>query len=190
MCIIESKTMNPTLPGRFVVPEVVASHFHFEPGSVVADFGAGTGFYLKSLSVMVGERGKVFACEIQKSLVEKLAEVARVQGLDNVTPVWCDLEEPQGIKIRDHVLDGAILVNTLFQLEDRATALDEMHRTLKRGGVLHLIDWADSFSGLGPSSQQLLSREAATDLLEEHRFMFDREFPAGEHHYGLAFRTV
>lgn len=182
--------MNPTLPGRFVVPEVVASHFHFEPGSVVADFGAGAGFYLKPLSIMVGEKGKVFACEIQKSLVEKLAEVARVQGLSNVTPVWCDLEEVQGIKIRDRVLDGAILVNTLFQIEDRTTALTEIHRTLKRGAVLHLIDWTDSFGGIGPTPQQLLTQAAATDLLEEHSFLYEREYPAGEHHYGVAFRTV
>lgn len=182
--------MNPPLLGRFVVPEVVASHFHFEPGSAVADFGAGGGFYLKSLSAQVGEKGKVFACEIQKSLVEKLADLIRVQGLANVTPVWCDLEADQGIKIRDRALDGAILVNTLFQLEDRATALTEMRRTLKPGGVLHLIDWTESFGGLGPTALQVIDKASATDLLEECRFMFDREYPAGEHHYGLAFRAV
>lgn len=182
--------MNPTLPGRFVVPEVVASHFHFEAGSVVADFGAGAGFYLKPLSVMVGEKGKIFACEIQKSLVEKLGDLARMQGLSNVTPVWCDLEAAGGIKIRDRALDGAILVNTLFQLEDRATALTEMRRTIKPGGVLHLIDWTDSFGGLGPLPKQVIDKAAATDLLEECGFLFDREYPAGDHHYGVAFRAV
>ncbi len=179
----------PTL-GQFVVPEIVASHFHFSEGAVVADFGAGAGFYLKILSDMVGPTGKVFACEIQKNLVEKLTDLVRVQHLGNVTPLWCDLEERQGIKIKDRVLDGAILINTLFQLEDRGAALREMRRTLRIGAVLHLVDWTDSFSGLGPAPEQVITKAVALDLAEEHGFLFDREYPAGEHHFGVALRAV
>lgn len=182
--------MNLPLPGRFVVPEVVSSHFHFKEGDVVADFGAGSGFYLKILSEAVGQTGKVFACEIQKSLVDKLGDIIRLQGLGNVTPLWCDLEEPQGIKIRNEVLDAAILVNTLFQLEDRHVALVEMRRTIRSGGVLHVIDWAESFGGLGPQPAQVITKEAAIDLLEAAGFIYERDYPAGDHHYGIAFRAV
>ena len=91
--------MSFTLPGRFVIPAVVATHFHLREGDQVADLGAGSGFFLKVLSEAVGPSGKVYACEIQKSLVEKLAETARVQGLFNIVPLWCDLEESRGKKI-------------------------------------------------------------------------------------------
>jgi SAM-dependent methyltransferase len=185
-----SISMDSVLPGRFVVPEIVATHFLFKTGAVVADVGAGSGFYLKILSEMVGESGRVFACEIQKNLVEKLAEVVRIQQLPNVTPLWCDLEEPQGIKIRDGVLDGAILVNTLFQIEDKDTALTEMRRIMKTGGVLHVVDWTESFGGLGPAPNQVITMAAAIDVLESHRFFFEREYPAGDHHYGVAFKAV
>jgi len=185
-----TKSMNlPTL-GRFVIPEVVATHFHLKEGDVVADFGAGSGYFLRVLSLAVGPSGKVFACEIQKNLVEKLGDLIRLQGLGNVTPLWCDLEELQGIKLREGVLDAALLVNTLFQLEDKPTAVREMRRTLRRGGVLHLIDWTESFGGLGPQPQHVVTATMATDLMEEHGFILEREYPAGDHHYGIAFRAV
>ena len=93
--------MTFSLPGKFVSPEVVASHFHLKAGDRVADFGAGSGFYLKTLSNLVGPSGKVYACEIQKPLVEKLGDFVRLNGLSNVVTLWCDLEEPNGIKIQD-----------------------------------------------------------------------------------------
>ena len=49
--------MNFVLPGRFVVPEVVSTHFHIKEGDIVADFGAGSGFFLKILSKAVGSEG-------------------------------------------------------------------------------------------------------------------------------------
>jgi tRNA A58 N-methylase Trm61 len=111
--------MNAPIGGRFVMPDVVATHFHLREGDSVADFGAGSGFFLRALSTAVGDTGKVYACEIQKALVEKLGELARLQGLGNVYPIWCDLEEPNGIKIGTNELDAAILVNTLFLIEDK-----------------------------------------------------------------------
>jgi len=179
----------PTLR-RFVVPEIVATHFHFKPGDAVADFGAGAGFYLALLSAMVGSTGRVFACEIQKGLVEKLGDIIRMQGLQVVTPLWCDLEAPGGIKLRDGVLDGGIMVNTLFQIEDKAACALEIRRVLRTGGVLQVIDWLESFGGLGPQPAQVVTKAAAADVFEAARFVLEREYPAGDHHYGLAFRAV
>jgi ubiquinone/menaquinone biosynthesis C-methylase UbiE len=182
--------MNFTLPGRFVTPDVVASHFHIHEGEKVADFGAGSGYYLKVLSGLVGQTGKVYACEIQKNLVEKLGDFARLSGLSNVLTLWCDLEEPNGIKIPDNTLDAAILVNTLFQFENKEAALTEIRRTMKPQGTLHIIDWSESFGGLGPQASDVITKDAAINLLESQRFVFEREYPAGEHHYGFTVRKV
>jgi ubiquinone/menaquinone biosynthesis C-methylase UbiE len=182
--------MNFLLPGKFVVPEVVATHFHLKVGDKVADFGAGAGFFLKTLTEAIGPSGKVYACEIQKPLVEKIGDFARANGLSNVVTLWCDLEEVNGVKIATGTLDAAILVNTLFQIEQKTVALQEMYRTLRSGGVLHVIDWSESFGGLGPESSAVVKKEVAIDLLESVHFVFEREYPAGEHHYGLAARKV
>ena len=180
--------MDTPIGGRFVVPHVVASHFHLNEGDAVADFGAGSGFFLKVLADAVGHEGKVYACDIQKQLVEKLGEQARSLGVGNVLPLWCDLEEQNGIKIDTGELDAAILVNTLFQIEDKATAITEMIRTLRSGGKFFVIDWTESFAGMGPNPDMVISADATTSMCEAAGLVLDREFPAGDHHYGLAFR--
>lgn len=174
--------------GRFVVPETVATHFHLREGDVVADFGAGSGHFISVLSRLVGHEGRVYACEIQRNLVEAMGELARAQHLSNVDVLWCDVESTAGTKLQDAVLDAGILVNTLFQLEDKNAALREIFRTLRSGGKLFVIDWTESFAGMGPHTDQVVDEVAAKALVETHGFVYERAFDAGDHHYGLTFR--
>lgn len=182
--------MNFILPGRFVIPEVVSTQFHIKEGDKVADFGAGSGFFLKILSKSVGAEGRVYACEIQKQLVEKLGEFIRLNNLSNVHPLWCDLEEINGIKLNNETLDAGLLINTLFQFEQKELAIREIGRTLKQGGLLHVIDWSESFAGLGPRPQDVITKEKAVNLFEAQEFILEREFPAGDHHYGFTVRKI
>ncbi len=182
--------MNTPIGGHFVVPDLVITHFHLREGDLVADYGAGSGFFLRALSKTVGSDGRVIACEIQKPLVEKIGEQARLWGLHNVHTLWCDLEELNGIKIGTGELDAAILVNTLFLIEDKETAIKEMGRTVRSGGKFFIIDWTESFGGMGPSYNHVVNSADVTNLMESNGFIFEREYPAGDHHYGLAFRKV
>lgn len=172
----------------FMDPRAVITHFHLRPGDSIADFGAGVGQYLGVLSRAVGTNGSVHACEIQKSLVERLTQRIHEERLSNVHAIWCDLEALGGTKLRDGLLDAGLLMNTLFQIEDRATALREIARVVRKGGKLFIIDWSDSFGGIGPQPAQVIKGDAAKKLLLEAGFEFERDFPAADHHYGLAFR--
>lgn len=174
--------------GRFVVPETVATHFHVRKGDVVGDFGTGTGFFLPILSKLVGSEGKIYACEIQKNLVESTGDMVRRRGLGNVEVLWSDVEELGGSKLNDSVLDVGLFVNVLFQLESKDIAIDEVFRTIRQGGKLFIIDWSESFNGIGPHPSQVITSEDVKALAEGHGFIFERSFDAGDHHYGLAFR--
>lgn len=179
-----------TIHMKFVMPDIVTSQFLLRPGDTVADFGAGRGFFLRPLCQAVTAEGTVYLCEIQKELVEYIGEQIRLGGLGHAKTMWCDLEESNGIAIEDNTLDVAIVVNTLYQIEDRPVALTEMLRTIRPGGRLMIIDWTDAVPGLGPTPDKILSAAACTNELETLGCVLDREFPAGEHHYGLAFRKV
>ncbi|MEK7462710.1 MAG: methyltransferase domain-containing protein [Patescibacteria group bacterium] len=181
--------MDPKTTTNFVIPEVVSSHFHLKDGDVMADFGAGSGYFLRALSLRVGS-GKVYACEIQKNLVEKVSDQVRAQGLSNVYPLWCDLEERGGVPIKDNALDVGLLVNTLFQLEDKTAVCAEIYRLLRPGGRLIVIDWTDSHGGLGPAPEHVCDENSAKHLFESASFVLEQAFPAGAHHYGLAFRKI
>lgn len=178
----------PIAVGRFVEPSVVTTHFHLREGDVIADFGAGSGYFLQALSQAVGSDGRVYAVEIQRELVEKMGETIRTQGLSNVDPLWCDLEEARGVKIGDGELDAVIMINTLFQVEDKEVTIGEVARTLRSGGKFIVVDWSESFGGLGPQPFQVISEPAAQTLIETSQFVLERKFDAGDHHYGLAFK--
>lgn len=176
------------MSGRFVKPEVVVSNFHLRAGDRVADFGAGSGFFTATLAKAVGSEGKVYAIEVQKSLVDTISELARNQNLSNILPIWGDLEEPNESQLNDGEVDVVLLVNTLFQLEDKAAALSEAKRVLRSGGKLFVVDWSESYGGLGPSPEAVLEKVDAETMCESVGFVPERDFDAGDHHYGLAFR--
>ena len=175
---------------RFVSPEIVVSHFHLKEGDIVADYGAGSGFYTEILAMKVGKEGRVYACEIQKELVEKIGNIARTKGFQNVYPLWCDLEREGGIKIESGIVDTGLLINTLFQLEDKEAALKEIARTIRKGGKLCVVDWSESFGGLGPQQADVVKKEDAHTLIETCGFTYESIFDAGDHHYGVTFRKV
>lgn len=181
--------MDTPLPiGRFVIPEKAVTHFHIKEGDQVADFGAGSGYFLKPLSQAVGEDGVVYACEIQKNLVETMGNVIEKEQLANVRAQWCDFEKIGGSKLQEDSLDVVIIVNTLFQVEAKEEVVAEINRVLRPGGKAIVIDWSESFGGLGPQPADVIDKEPAEQLFLAAGFTLETEFDAGDHHYGLTFR--
>lgn len=161
-------------------------------GMTVGDFGAGEGAYARELAKRVGRDGVVYAFDVQKDLVTRLAAEATASKIDNLHAVWADLEVRGGTKLPDASLDAVILANILFQSEDRDALLVEASRVLRDNGRLVLVDWSDASSGSagrpGPHSDHVVTKEAARKLGEGVGLVFDKEIAAGEHHYGLLFR--
>src|ERR1035437_2480142 len=105
---------------------------------VVADLGAGTGFY----SVAAGElvpKGKVYAVELQKDFLDKIKYKIKEAHLNNVECLWGNIEKLGGTKIGDNIADDAIVSNVLFQIEDKENFIKEVKRILKIQGKEVLI---------------------------------------------------
>ena len=173
---------------QFMKPETVTTQFHLREGDRVADFGAGSGFFTFEMAKAVGADGRVFALEIQKTLAESIRHEARKRRLNNIEILWGDIESQKGIKLGAESLDFALLSNTLFQIQDKEKALGFIASTLKVGGKLVIIEWADSFGGVGPQSTDIIPEMKARSLVEGAGFVLERSFPAGAHHYGMSFR--
>lgn len=172
----------------FSDPQKNIEQFHVDPGMKVADLGSGSGFYSLALAEAVGGSGKVFAVDIQKDLLSKLKNEANSQGYTQLEIVWGDIDEPNGSTLSDQLVDRVIIANTLFQLEKKDETIREAKRILKPKGKLLIVDWTDSFGGLGPHTSDVVSADQAIELAEENGFKLDREIMAGEHHYGLIFK--
>lgn len=173
---------------HFMKPDTVTTQFHLREGDSVADLGAGSGHFTFEMAKAVGANGRVYALEIQKTLAESIKHEARKRRLNNIEILWGDLESQKGIKLGANSLDLALLSNTLFQLQDKEKVLGFIASTLKVGGKLIIIEWADSFGGVGPERSAIIPEMKARSLAEGVGFVLERSFPAGAHHYGLAFR--
>ena len=173
---------------EFVIPKNAVSHFHLRPGDRVTDFGAGSGHFSFAMADVVAPDGRVTAIEIQKSLAERVAREARDKKINNLEIMWADLESSKGVRIAEGTQDATLIANTLFQIRDKVHVLLEMRRTLRDGGKLIIIDWTDPFNGLGPARGHVVTEQEARQLAESCGFTFERSFPTGTHHYGIALR--
>lgn len=169
----------------FAVPEKNVKQMGLTEGMHVADLGAGSGHYSFAAAHIVGNSGKVHAVEVQKELLKRLKNQAELEGLHNIDITWGDIEEIDGTKLRDNSIDVAILSNTLFQVEDKEGTLKEAYRILKPDGRLVIIDWKDSFGGMGPEPDAVVGDSSARELAQAVGFNIDSSINAGEHHYGV-----
>lgn len=172
----------------FLSPERVVSYFDIPRGSVVADFGAGSGFFAIPLAGKVGPEGKVYAFEVQQDAVERTRSRAKLLHLLQVEAVRANLERPQGTRLKDGVADFVLISSVLNQAEDKDEMLKEAARIIKPGRYLALIEWDQSPALAGPPLGSRIQKSKAKEIIESAGFLLDREFEAGSHHYGLLFR--
>src|SRR3989344_851173 len=124
----------------FANPVKILRMFGLQENAVVADLGAGTGFYAVAAGEMV-PKGKVYAVEVQKDFLPTIKNKAREAGLNNVEALWGDVEKIGGTHIGDNIVDAVIASNIFFQVEDKNNFIEEIKRILKPSGRVLLIDW-------------------------------------------------
>lgn len=154
---------------------------------IVADLGAGTGFYSIAAGHIV-ERGKVYAIEVIKDYLITIKNKAKEAHLDNIECFWGDVEKIGGTKIRDGIVDAVIVSNIFFQIEDKEKFILEIKRISKKGGKILFIDWTDApvgFNSLNLNKEKIVSKEKVIEMFKNRGFICERDIDAGEHHYGM-----
>ncbi len=174
----------------FADPTENLKKLNIKEGWKVADFGTGSGFYAIGISKRIGDTGRVYAIDVQKDLLAKLANRAKEEGLNNVEIIWADVDQIGGSKLADGFLDAVVVSNILFQSENKENLAKETFRVLKSGGEVMVIDWTDSYGGLGPRSDQIFSVSKAEELFVKNGFTVVESFDAGDHHWGLVFKKL
>lgn len=171
----------------FIDPAAVVPYFGLRPDMQVGDFGCGSGVYALAMARAVLPNGKVYGLDVQKDLLIALKNTAHEQNVRNLELLWGDLEAQGGSKLADGTLDFALASNVLFQTQGGYKVALEIKRVLKSGGRAAVVDWSESFGGLGPRAEDVITKDKARQTFESAGFVFDKEFPAGDHHYGLLF---
>ena len=108
------------------------------PGMVVADIGAGSGYYTVRMARKVGPTGKVFATDIQVGMLSLLMRRVNSEGIKNVVPVQGAVDDP---RLAPASVDLALMVDVYHELAAPQVFVRKLREALKPGGRLVLIEF-------------------------------------------------
>ncbi len=159
-----------------------------DEGMRVADLGAGAGFFARAAGRLVGEGGVVWAVDLNRELLSRIKNFGEAEGLHNIEVLHGDAEVAGGTNLPSDSFDFCIAANLLFSVEHKGECVAEVRRILKKSGRALFVDWQDSFGGLGPRADHVITLEAAQKLIEQHGLSLLGRVPAGAYHWGLVVR--
>ena len=119
-------------------PSKALDALDLKPGMVVADIGAGSGYYTSRMARRVGPAGRVYATDIQQGMIDLLDRRIRSEGLANVTTVLGGMDDP---KLPPRAIDLAIMVDVYHELQQPQVFLQRLKESFKPGGRLVLLEF-------------------------------------------------
>lgn len=128
-------------------PAQIMDALRIAPGSVVADIGAGAGWFTIRLARRVGTGGLVYAQDVQRQMLEAIRRRVAKEGLQNVEPRLGRANDPG---LPTGRLDAVLIVDVYPEIEDRVTFLRNLALALKPGGRIGVVNFKPGQSGPGP----------------------------------------
>jgi ubiquinone/menaquinone biosynthesis C-methylase UbiE len=172
----------------FLSPKDTIATAKIAEGEKIADFGAGSGFFTRAAAHATGKGGVVWAVDVHRDLLPRIKNVGLAEGLENIEVVHGDCEKHGGSHLPEGSFDLVIAANIFFCAEHKEGLVEEMYRVLRLGGRALVVDWEDSFGGLGPHPDHVVSKEKILKLFEAHHFAYMDAVPAGKYHWGFLVR--
>jgi cyclopropane fatty-acyl-phospholipid synthase-like methyltransferase len=163
-------------------PEEILDALDLKRTSVVADIGAGTGYFSVRIAKPIPE-GKIFAADIEPDMVRYLGERAQREHLTNLISVQAstdaaNLPEP---------VDVVLVVDTYHHIGDRPEYFAKLKSSLRPAGRLAIVDFkADSPTG--PPAQYRISPERVTEELKAAGYSLTETLQFLPRQYYLVFR--
>lgn len=136
-------------------PKEIIALMQIKEGMKIADLGAGTGYFLPYLNSSVGERGKVLALDIEKSLIQHMNRRIEKENLNSVVAVQIDPQDP---KLEKESLDRILTVDTWHHLgaspESRKNYGEKIWASLKPEGRFFIVDFDPELpDSIGPKKK-------------------------------------
>lgn len=118
-------------------PDELIRQLNLKSGSKVADIGCHEGYITFKLSTVVGEKGLVYAVDVEQSKLDKLKINQEKRNVRNVTVIKGDYDNP---RLPENALDAVIIVDTYHEMDDHDAILQHIRVALKQGGRLVLCE--------------------------------------------------
>ena len=119
-------------------PGLVLDALKLKPGDVVADIGAGTGYFSWRLAQKVGAKGIVYGVEIQQEMIDLMKQKMAERKVTNVKPVLGTIKDP---KLPAASVDLVIMVDVYHEFDYPHEMMENICKALKPGGRVVFVEY-------------------------------------------------
>lgn len=126
-------------PGRIQeeMPDEVVANMNLAPDAVVADIGAGSGYFSFRMARVVPQ-GKVIAVDIQPEMLQIIADRMESENVTNIERVLGEVDNPN---LQPNSIDAALMVDAYHEFSHPFEMIDGINRALKPGGRIFLLEY-------------------------------------------------
>src|SRR5947209_251332 len=118
--------------------ELLVDSLGAKPGEVVADIGAGTGYFSRRLSKRVGEKGAILAVDIQPEMLDLLTNQMATLNITNVKPVLGTITDP---KLPAGTVDLVLMVDVYHEFSHPFEMMEGICKSLKPDGRVAFVEF-------------------------------------------------
>jgi ubiquinone/menaquinone biosynthesis C-methylase UbiE len=153
------------------LPETALDKIGINPGMVVADVGAGVGYFTVRLGRRVGPEGKVLAVDVQPEMLSILKDRAAKAKLTNIQPILGSESDPH---LPTAACDLILMVDVYHELSQPQKMLQKMRQALKNDGRLVLLEYRKEDPHIPIRSEHKMSVQEAKTELEAEGFKLEK----------------
>ena len=165
-------------------PDQIMDALGIADASVVADIGAGSGWFTIRLARRVGPQGLVYAEDVQREMILAISRRVSREGLANVRPVLGLKNDP---RLPPQSLDVVLVVDAYHEIENRVAMLSSLARALKPQGRIGVVDFKLDGTGPGPSPDERVSPDVVVKDAAQAGLRLIRQEPFLPYQYFLIF---
>ena len=167
-------------------PHEVIEALRLRSGDVIADIGAGSGYFALRLAHHVGSTGHVYAVDISPDMIRRLNERIHEAGLVNISTILATPANP----LLPRAVDRFLFVDVWHHVEDQAGYLELMKKMLKPGGQIVMIDFHKRDLPVGPPAAMKIARADLIKQLQGHGFRIREEHTFLPYQYFIVFEIA
>jgi SAM-dependent methyltransferase len=168
-------------------PELAIKLLNFKPGMMVADIGAGVGYYSLKIAKLVAPSGKVFATDVQPEMLRLLRKRLERSNVSNVVPVLSSATETG---LAPNSIDLALLVDVYHEFANPQAMLRSIRQALKPDGRLVLLEFRQEDPSVPIREEHKMSVATVRQELEPEGFVLEKLLPDLPWQHLLIFRKA
>ena len=167
-------------------PHEVMEALALKNGDIVADIGAGSGYFTFRAAQHVGPTGRVYAVDVNPEMIKHVQQRMGELKVSNVSPILARPNDP----LLPEPVDRFLIVDVWHHIDDQAGYLALMKKLLRPAGQVVMIDFHKRDLPVGPPAEMKIAREDLLNQMQANGFELAKEHTFLPYQYFLVFKVA